>query len=347
MQSNSWESHPAQLESGIDRRTLLILGGVGMAGLVAAPIIHRAVRPRATSFVARNQHYDGPLATTIRDGILACDFEPDTIRGKRVLLKPNLVEPCRNRPHMTTHPAMVVAAAEVFASWGADVIVGEAPGHVRDTEMALIESGLGEALNEMNIPFADLNYEEVQWVPNRGKRSTLEGLYLPRSVASADLIVSMPKLKTHHWMGMTASTKNLYGVLPGIQYGWPKNVLHLKGIPQTVVDIAASVPKTLAIIDGIDCMEGDGPILGTKKSMGLVAVGTNTIAADATVARIMGLVPERISYLALAADDLGPINERRIEQRGEAWQPLVDPFAVLDEPHLRSLQATENGPVVS
>jgi uncharacterized protein (DUF362 family) len=248
---------------------------------------------------------------------------------------------------MTTHPAVVVAAAEIFRGWGATVTVGEAPGHVRDTEMALFESGLGEALADAGIPFADLNYEQVRWSPNRGGRSTLEGLFLPQSVVEADLLVSMPKMKTHHWQGLTASMKNLYGVLPGIQYGWPKNVLHHKGIPQTVVDIAASVPPTLAIIDGIACMEGDGPILGTKKQMGLIAVGTNPPAIDATLARIMGLAPQRITYLALAADFLGPIADRRITQRGEKWRELVDPFAVLDEPHLRILRATPDGPLVT
>jgi uncharacterized protein (DUF362 family) len=87
-------------------------------------------------------------------------------------------------------------------------------------------------------------------------------------VVEADLIVSLPKMKTHHWVGVTASMKNLYGTIPGIKYGWPKNVLHHAGIPETVFDINASLPKSIAIIDGIDCMEGDGPIMGTLKQWG-------------------------------------------------------------------------------
>ena len=79
----------------------------------------------------------------------------------------------------------------------------------------------------------------------------------------------MPKMKTHHWVGVTASMKNMYGVIPGIKYGWPKNVLHFNGIPETVFDINHTIPKTIAIVDGIYCMEGDGPIMGTKKHMGL------------------------------------------------------------------------------
>ena len=247
---------------------MLLLGGVGAAGLCVAPWLRNVWKPTASVFVAQNQSYQGELARTIEDGLLASGLKPNELRGKKVLLKPNLVEPFQERAHMTTHPAMVVAAAEVFQKWGALVTVGEAPGHVRDTEMALWASGMGEALKHSQIRFADLNYEAVRWVPNKGRASTLKGFFLPKSIVEADLLVSMPKMKTHHWMGMTCGMKNLYGVLPGIQYGWPKNVLHHHGIPQTVYDINASVPQTMTIVDGIDCMEGDGPILGSLKKNG-------------------------------------------------------------------------------
>jgi uncharacterized protein (DUF362 family) len=298
-------------------------------------------------FTARGQRYDGGLAQTIRDGLAACGLNPEELRGKRVLLKPNLVEPSKAIPHMTTHPAFVVAAAEVFRGYGAEVTVGEAPGHVRDTLMALDESGVGEALRGGGLRFADLNYEDVAWRANAGRLSKLKGLFLPRSVVEADLVVSMPKLKTHHWVGVTASMKNLYGVLPGIKYGWPKNVLHQNGIPETVVDIAATLPRTLAIVDGIDCMEGDGPILGTCKQMGLIIVGCNLTAVDATVARIMGLEPARVSYLALAANRLGPIDDRLIEERGESWRTVKNPFQLLNQEHLQRLRADRSGVLFS
>ena len=239
---------------------------------------------------------------------------------------------------MTTHPVMIQAAIEVFRGWGADVSVGEGPGHVRDSEQALIESGVMEALADLRMPFEDLNYQEVRMVKNAGKACPLPGFYFPRAVIEADWVVSMPKMKTHHWMGMTGAMKNLYGVIPGIKYGWPKNVLHYNGIPQTVFDINASVGRRITIVDGIECMEGDGPIMGTPKSMGLILVGTNLTAVDATMARLMDILPERIPYLALAADRLGPIDDKRIRQRGERWEPLRDPFKILDREHLRHLR---------
>ena len=329
------------------RRAILALGGAALACVAGTKAIQWATAPRAEVFIARNQKYDRGLEETLREGLLACGYQAQQFAGKRVLLKPNLVEPCREIPQMTTHPAVIVAASEVFRRWGASVSVGEAPGHVRDTEMALDESGVGEALRSAGLDFADLNYQQVGWRRNRSRFSPLSGIYFPQSVLEADYIVSMPKLKTHHWVGLTCSMKNFYGVLPGIKYGWPKNVLHHNGIPQTVADINASLSNSLAIVDGIDCMEGDGPILGSLKHMGLLLVGSNLPAVDATAAQIIGLRPERISYLQLVADRLGPIVENRIEQRGEKWQESAKPFQILDEPHLRHLRSSPLGPLVS
>ncbi|MBW3599512.1 MAG: DUF362 domain-containing protein [Planctomycetes bacterium] len=322
----------------LDRRALLAGGAAAAAGLAAWTAARRAFAPRAAVFVARDQRYDGPLEQTIRDGLTAVGVDVTQFRGKRVLLKPNLVEPSREIPHMTTHPAMILAAAAVFRRAGAAVTVGEGPGHVRDSEMALAESGVADALDSANLRFADLNYEETAWVKNAGRASDLEGFHFPRSVVEADLIVSLPKLKTHHWVGVTCAMKNLYGVIPGIKYGWPKNVLHHHGIPQTVYDINASLARTVAIVDGIDCMEGDGPIMGSLKRMGLILVGDNLPAVDATASRLMDLAPEAVTYLHLAADRLGPIADDRIEQRGEAWRPLASPFQILDKPHLNALR---------
>src|SRR5437773_401059 len=164
------------------RRAWLVGGGVA-ATLVAAGLVRRWRRERASVFIAKNQSYRGELVRTIRDGLVACGFAAESIRGKRVLLKPNMVEPIRESPHMTTHPAMVLAAAEVFRGWGASVTIGEGPGHLRDTDLALVESGVGEALDSAKLPFADLNYQDVAWWGNAGKKSKLGGFFFPQAVA--------------------------------------------------------------------------------------------------------------------------------------------------------------------
>ncbi len=321
--------------SGFDRRSMIVGGSVVAAGILAARQFGKWSRPEAPVFVARNQRYGAGLPQTITDGLKAVGCGRQLFAGKRVLLKPNLVEPTRTAPHMTTNPAMIVATAEVLQRWGAEVTVGEGPGHLRDTEIVLDASGVGEALEDAGIEFADLNYDDTVWVPNRGKESPLDGFHFPKSVMEADMVISMPKMKTHHWVGVTASMKNLYGVIPGIRYGWPKNVLHFGGIPQTVYDINASLPPVLAIVDGIDCMEGDGPIMGSLKRMGVVVIGASATAVDATVCRLMDVQPHDVEYLHLAANRLGPIEESQIQQRGENWKPLARTFEILDRPHLR------------
>jgi uncharacterized protein (DUF362 family) len=331
----------------VTRRDALAACGLAATGLLTASTIGCAQRNEARVFIARNQRYDGDLVRTIRTGLVAAGLDLNELRGKRVLLKPNLVEPSREIPHMTTHPAVIVAAAEVFRTAGATVKVGEAPGHVRDTQTALIISGVGDALDDGKLEFADLNYEAVGYRANRGKFSQLRGLYFPQSILEADLVVSLPKMKTHHWVGVTGAMKNLYGTLPGIKYGWPKNVLHHNGIPQTVADINSTLPRVIGIVDGIDCMEGDGPILGSLKTMGLIAVSASLPALDATLARVMGIVPERLEYLQLAAHRLGPIADESIEQVGEAWRDVASPFKILDRPHLRNLRASADGPLVT
>ena len=322
------------------RRAFLAGTGLLAAGAFGYPLVHRLWQTPQPVFLARGQRYDGSLVDTIHHGLEAVGFDFAWVRGRRVLLKPNLVEPSRDAPHMTTHPAVILAAAEVFRRAGARVGIGEGSANLRDSELILVESGLEDLLAAEKLEFSDLNYGEPRSVPNAGRASSLKEWLFPRAVLEADLVVSLAKLKTHHWAGFTASMKNLFGLLPGIVYGWPKNHLHYAGIPQTIVDVAASAPRSIAIVDAILCMEGDGPIRGTPKPLGLMAVGQNLTALDATLARIIGLDPAKVPYLALAAGRLGPIADRDIHQRGQRWQELVARFQVLDLPYLQAMRAS-------
>jgi uncharacterized protein (DUF362 family) len=112
-------------------------------------------------------------------------------------------------------------------------------------------------------------------------------------------------------------------------------VLHVAGIPQSILDLTATIRPALAIIDGIIGMEGDGPLMGTPKRANLLVMGTNLPAVDATAARLMGFDPMRIPYLRAASGRLGPISRRRIEQRGEPVEGLVQRFNLLDHPSMK------------
>ncbi len=124
--------------------------------------------------------------------------------------------------------------------------------------------------------------------------------------------------------------KNLFGIMPGIIYGWPKNLLHWAGITNAIFDINATIKPDLAIVDGIVGMEGDGPIMGTPVQANMLVMGRNLPAVDATCARAMGVNPKKIPYLKRASGWLGPIRESNIEQRGESIHSMRKNFQLFD-----------------
>jgi uncharacterized protein (DUF362 family) len=145
----------------------------------------------------------------------------------------------------------------------------------------------------------------------------------------------MPKIKTHHWAGVTLSLKNLFGVVPGSVYGWPKNVLHWQGINNSVVELAATVPIQFVIADGIEAMEGNGPLHGPMKRLGCLVFADDPVAADATCCRLMGINPVRVGHLGIASP-LGNLDARGIEQRAESIPSVWQGFELLPQlTHLR------------
>lgn len=316
------------------REFLLGTFTAGVFALTGAFFLRRYNRRirKAATFISKVAEYEADIKSLIISGMKELGITAKEIKGKRILLKPNLVEPRANTVHINTHPLMVRGAAEAFLSLGADrVTVAEGPGHCHDTLRTLEESGMADVLLEDRIPFVDLNCDDVYSVPNKGRHSPLKTLTFPMALCQADWIVSMPKLKTHHWAGVTLSMKNLFGVMPGRLYGWPKNVLHRAGIDQCILDINTTLQSHFAIVDGIVGMEGDGPIMGSPKHAGVLVMGRNFVAVDATCTRIMGLNPKKVPYLASASDRLGPIKEKNILQFGENIDSVRTNFALIEK----------------
>ena len=285
------------------------------------------VPPRSAVGLFPASSYDIDLSDVIFRGLRDLAVN---VGGRSVLLKPNMVEYEAGQA-INTNPLVVVGAAAALRRAGArEVVVGEGPGHRRDIEYLLTSSGLFEHLGDAGVRFVDLNHDDVREVPLRSWFTGMRSLSLPVSLLNADLVVSLPKLKTHHWAGITCSMKNFFGVVPGAVYGWPKNLLHLHGIDASILDITATVRPGLTIVDAIVGMEGDGPIMGTPRPVGALLMGTDPVAVDACAARVMGLVPERLPYLATAGEFLGHIDASRIDLRGDGLQRFVTPFQLLD-----------------
>jgi uncharacterized protein (DUF362 family) len=290
---------------------------------------HSVSYQRARSFVAilNATEYSEKVEALLMDGLRLFRLN---VTGKTVLLKPNLVEDLPGP--VNTNANIIGAAARCFLRLGAArIVVGEGPGHQRDTELVVQAAGLEPHLAEQRIEFVDLNRDEIAKVKLKANYSSLGELWLPRSVLESDFVVSMPKVKTHHWAGVTLSLKNMFGVVPGMKYGWPKNLLHWHGIHESILDICATVRIHFVIADGITAMEGNGPLQGTARDLGKIVLADDPIAADATCAHLMGLDPFRIQHLSDGGRFLGNLNANRIMMLGERVEPPARPFSVLPD----------------
>jgi len=289
-----------------------------------------AFRKPATSRVAilEARSYQASLEDIIRHGLHL--FKLD-LKGKRIVLKPNLVE-FDPKGVINTHPAVIEAAIASFRSLGArDVVVAEGPGHRRDNEYLLTASGVYDVINEHRVRYVDLNTDDVRLTKLRSSLTDLRQLYIPETLFNADLLVSMPKLKTHHWAGVTLSLKNMFGIVPGSIYGWPKNALHWAGIHGSILDINSSLPiPQFAIVDGIVGMEGNGPLQGQAKQSGVLILGEDLVAVDATAARLMKIEPRKIDYLEIADRFLGNISYEKIELVGERLERFQQDYRVIE-----------------
>jgi uncharacterized protein (DUF362 family) len=304
--------------------------GVRILDRPGQPWDHSAFPPpgRARVAVLKATAYDGRLEDIVLEGLRAVGAD---LAGRSVLLKPNLVEYDPSTA-INTDPRLVAATVLAARRLGAgSVVVAEGPGHRRDLEYVVTASGLLEALRAVEAPFVDLNTAPIVRRALRSSFTRLGELWLPAPVAEADVVVSMPKMKTHHWAGATLSLKNCFGCVPGRVYGWPKNVLHWAGLNEAIVDVAAAVRPHVQVVDGIVGMQGNGPIQGTPVNAGVLVFGTDPVATDATAARLMGLDPERVVSISQAGRFLGQADPARISQVGEPVDPNVVRFDLLPQ----------------
>lgn len=303
---------------GLKRREFLA-GTAGTVTLASCGRRSRASIPLVS--ISRAAGYGQELYGVVRR--ILTEHKVDA-RGKHVVLKPNLVE-FDSATCINTSPMLVHAAYEAFLAQGAaSVSIAEGPGHRRDTLSLAEAAGYFQQIPKFEEHFTDLNLDDVQRVGWERPFSKIDQPYLPRTALGADLLVSLPKMKTHHWVGATLSMKNFFGLVPGAVYGWPKNVLHWAGINECIADLYNSFTRTFAIVDGIVGMEGNGPIQGTPKTAGVVVAGADLAAVDAACCRIMEIDPAKVRYLQL-------VEAPQPEVIGEKVSSVRTPFALIPE----------------
>ncbi|MFH1996138.1 MAG: DUF362 domain-containing protein [Candidatus Omnitrophota bacterium] len=204
--------------------------------------------------------------------------------GQKVFIKPNLLSARKPEEGVDTHPSVVRAVVKLVKEAGAKAMIGDSPGGFIDNEYidkVFEVSGMKALAKEERVDCARLT-ESV----------SVKGYPISKLILESDLIISVPKFKTHDLMTLTLGVKNLYGAVTG-----PHKVhLHL-GAPKPedfaniVVDIFEIAKPALTILDGIVAMEGGGPAAGPLKKMGCIASSADAVALDAVISSMVGLKP--------------------------------------------------------
>ncbi len=239
--------------------------------------------------------------------------------GKRVLIKPNVLRASEAGEGIVTHPAMLRAVVDkVEAMSPASIVVGDNPGVMGygANEACFMRTGLMEAAKGY---YQNIGNDSQKVVFNSDFMSTVS---LSRVVMDADIIISLPKFKTHGLTVITGAIKNSYGFLPGAQ----KARLHrAAGSPERfhemLVDVFRLRVPDLFLVDAVIGMEGNGPVSPDLRDIGLILASDNGVALDAVIAVMMGCEPGRLRFLQKAKEmGLGDYDLNSIEVIGELRQ---------------------------
>ena len=250
---------------------------------------------------------------------------PQAVAGRRVLVKPNLLTDRTPDQAVTTHPELLRLAIRHLKASGAEVAVGDSPASAANIRAVLERTGVGAVCKEEGVPFVSFERDGIRSCSADGFEFTIAG-----PVADADLVVSLPKVKSHSLTKLTAAVKNLYGAVPG--YG--KTTLHRlhpkpNDFGRLVRAIWSVLPPTVSIADAIVGMEGQGPANGRPVRLGFLAASQDPFALDIALCGILHIRPDSVPYLSGMAGAHAP------ELAGDSVE--VESFEVPVGSHLLNL----------
>lgn len=244
--------------------------------------------------------------------------------GSRVLVKINHLSPASPAERgIVTHPVFVEAVLKLLARTGARVTVGDDI----DSESGdgFQVSGFRQMCERAEV--ALVNLKEAGFVETGCRGHFLKNVYFSRTVLDADIIVNLPKLKTHSLTVLTGGVKNMYGGIPvGLRTRFHGEYMRREDFGQVLTDIFSAVRPQLTIMDGIVAMEGEGPAAGKLRRLGLVLASRDAVALDAVATRIIGLDPMDILTTRYCDErGLGVGQLQNIEVVGERMEDVAVP----------------------
>ena len=281
-----------------------------------------------TVSIARCATYDPTELSAAVDAVLSPlgGIAAFVSSGQRVLLKVNLLSRAAPDQAVTTHPEFVRAVIRAVRAAGGEITVGDSPGgtnspasvrHIWD------DSGIGAVCAEEEVALVLFDDDCVR-VHVEGSR-LYSSFTLGRAVAETDVLITLPKFKTHGFMMFTGAVKNLFGCIPGLE----KAQYHVK-VPQRddfggmLVDLMLACKPALAIMDAVVGMEGEGPAGGTPRQVGALLASADSVSLDVVASAMAGLDPMEVySNKAAAARGLGPSSVDEVSTVGADWHGLA------------------------
>jgi len=271
--------------------------------------------PKVALIRCESYQYEDVRRAVVRGLGLIGGAEKFVKQGQRLLLKPNLLIGEAPEKCVTTHPSVFRAVAEIIKETGAAVSYGDSPA-IGSTSSAARKCGIRTVAEDLGIPEADFK-TPVDVFFEKGVQN--KKFILAKAVLGNDVIVSLPKLKTHAFEKFTGCVKNQFGFVPGVR----KGEYHIKlpnplQFAQMLVDLNNYVKPALYVMDGIWAMEGNGPRGGTPRKMNLLLFSSDPIALDATVCRIIDVDPEHVPTITMGhKSGSGTYMEKEIELVGD------------------------------
>lgn len=236
--------------------------------------------------------------------------------NSKVLLKPNLLTIIEKGSPVITHYAMFEAVVRIVKEYSNNITFGDSPGS-GDTRKTAEKSGLMEVADRHGVKFADFNEEVHVELDNP---LMYKFWNVAKAAYEADVVITLPKLKTHAMMYYTGAVKNQFGCIPGSQKAeWHTKLPDAVNFGKMLLDLNAVVKTSFAIIDGIVAMEGNGPRNGTPKKMDTIIMGKCLTAVDSTAVRLIGYDNVlAVPFLKVAHDTKwGAVMPEEIEVLGE------------------------------
>jgi len=214
-------------------------------------------------------------------------------KGMKVLLKPNIVSAnVKDIISTITNPAIVEAVCKILKKNGCKIFVGESSFMSTDSNFKI--SGIEKIAKKYNAKLVIFEQDKLIKLKD-WKAKVLKEFPVSKTLKEADLIINLPKMKTHILTKYTGGIKNLYGVIPGgLKQSLHNKAKGEKNFSELLVDIYQNIKPGLNIMDGIVGMEGQGPTSGKAKKAGLILCSKNTVALDIAATRIMGLNPKKV-----------------------------------------------------